>query len=524
MSLTSTIFVIFVALIAVIYYIVPEKRRWLVLLCASYLFYAYASVRAFLYLVPTTIEVFLFAKWIYRINARYDEKITASGAAIGKAEKKALREQCKKEKKRILALSLVLTFGVLCVLKYTNFICMNVASLVSVFVPGAHFDAISFFVPLGLSFYTFSAAGYLFDVYNNKYAAETSLPRFALFMSFFPSIIQGPINRNNSLRAEFFEKEHPFSLVNTQFALQRIFWGFLKKLVIADRAEIIVSYIFDGYVNFPWFVILFGLFMYAIELYADFSGGMDIALGVAELFGIRLAENFRQPYFATSVGDFWRRWHITLGAWMKDYVFYPFSLSKPMTNLSKKLSAKSRHLARVVPACLGNIIIFLLVGIWHGAEWHYVFWGLYQGGVIAISTLLEPLYEKLIAVFHVNVKSLGWKIFRIVRTFLIILIGYIVDEISDMSQVVGMAKQLFTVKNAHLLSNFSPNVLSIAIVLSFSAVWFAVSLYKEATGECIRQKIATFPLVIRWGLYIALVLSVPYFEAKYSAGFMYANF
>lgn len=521
MSFTSTIFVIFIALAALVYYLVPEKRRWIVLLCASYIFYAYASLRAFLYLVPTTVEVFLFAKWMQNINSRYNEKIAG---ITDKAEKKMIKAACKKEKKRVLALSLVITLGVLCVLKYTNFICINIVSVVSLFKPGAHFDAINFFIPLGLSFYTFSAAGYLFDVYNSKYEAETSLCRFALFMSYFPSIVQGPINRNNSLRAEFFEKEHPFSLENTQFALQRIFWGFLKKLIIADRAEIVVSYIFDGYKDLPWFVILFGLFMYAIELYADFAGGMDIALGVSELFGIKLPENFRQPYFATSVGDFWRRWHITLGAWMKDYIFYPFSLSKKMTELSKSLATKSRHLSRVAPACIGNIIIFLLVGIWHGAEWHYIFWGLYQGGIIAISTLLSPVYEKLISLFHINAKSKSWKVFRIIRTFLIILVGYIVDEISDLHQVTGMTKQLFSFANFALISNFNPDTLSIAIVLMFTALWFAVSVYKESTGGSIREKIATFPLLLRWCIYIALVLSVPYFEAKYSAGFMYANF
>ncbi len=521
MNLTSTIFALFLALVTLTYYFFPQKKRWYVLLVSSYIFYAYASVKAFLYLVPTTVEVFLFARWMQNINNRYNEKLKA---VTDKGEKKELKAACKTEKKKVLTLSLIITIGILCVLKYTNFICENAASIINIFKTGFHFSTINFFVPLGLSFYTFSAAGYLFDIYNSKYEAEKSFPKFALFISYFPSIIQGPINRNNLLRSELFEKEHNFSLTNTQFALQRILWGFLKKLIIADRAEIVVSYIFDSYAMLPWFTVLFGLFMYAIELYADFAGGMDIALGVSELFGVKLQENFRQPYFASSVGDFWRRWHITLGAWMKDYIFYPFSLSKPMTNLSKWLSVKSRHLSRVVPACLGNILIFLIVGIWHGAQWHFIFWGLYQGLIIAISTLLEPLYQRLIAFFHVNVKSPGWKIFRIIRTFLIILLGYIVDEISDMKDVVGMTKQLFSFTNFSLIKNFAPDTLSIVIVLAFTAVWFIISLYKEKTGLSIREKIASFPLVIRWTLYIALILCVPYFEAKYSAGFMYANF
>lgn len=521
MNFTSTIFVLFVAIVAFVYYVVPRRMQCLVLLAASYIFYAYASLKAFAYLVPTTIEVFLCALWMQRIANKYADRLSG---VTDKSERKRIRSACNAEKKRVLVFSLVVTIGILCVLKYTNFIRLNFAIAASALGYPVHFSAVNFFIPLGLSFYTFSAAGYLFDIYNGKYIAEKSLARFALFMSYFPSIVQGPINRNDALRVELFEKEHEFSLRDSQFAVQRILCGFLKKLVIADRAELVVSSVFDGYQNLPWFSVLFGLFMYSIELYADFAGGMDIALGISELFGVKLPENFRQPYFATSVGDFWRRWHITLGGWMKDYVFYPFCLSKLMTALSKKLAKKSRHLSKVVPACIGNILIFLLVGIWHGAEWHYIFWGLYQGGIIAFSVLMEPVYCKMTAFLHINTKSGAWKAFRILRTFFIILVGYILDEISDLTDVRGMALQLFDFSNFALVSNFHPDMLSVAIVLAFSAVWFVASLYKERTECSVRQKVASFPLVVRWAIYIALILSVPYFEAKYSAGFMYANF
>ena len=525
MQFTSTLFIIFIFVVTLVYYIIPEKKRWIVLLCASYLFYASFSLTGFLYLVPSTIAVFIFAKWLDAIQKKYNvilETIT------DKTEKKEIKAKCKHEKKKVLTFALIITLGILCVLKYTNFIFENINIVSSVFFnkPKKLFRFINFFVPLGLSFYTFSAVGYLFDIYNNKYESETSLPKFALFMSWFPSIVQGPINRNNQLRKEFFEKEHLFSLQNTQFALQRIFWGFLKKLVIADRADQVVTYIFGSYDSLPWFIILFGLFMYAIELYADFAGGMDIAVGVSELFGISIPENFRQPYFATSVSDFWRRWHITLGLWMKDYVFYPFSLSKNMMNLSKKLAEKNKYLARIVPACLGNILIFLLVGIWHGAEWHYIFWGLYQGLIISFSMALEPVFKKINAILHINDKAFYWHVFRIIRTFLIILVGYILDEISDVKQMFGMVKQLFSFWNSNLISNFSYSgfgKLTIVVVLLFSAVWFVVSVQKEC-GKDVRLQISKLPLVIRWGIYLALILSIPFFQASDSIGFMYANF
>lgn len=523
MSFTSTIFILFIAAFVLLYYIFPQKKRWWVLLGASYVFYISFSVKALAYLIPTTVAVFLFAKWMSSIQQKFDLKLAG---ITDKAQKKEIKAQCKSQKKKVLTLSLIFTIGILCVLKYTNFICINAASLASVFKPGTHFDAINFFVPLGLSFYTFSAASYLFDVYNNKYKAETNFGKMALFMSYFPSIIQGPINRYNQLNHEFFEKDHNFDLTQIQFGIQRVLWGFLKKLVIADRADQVVTYIFGSYESLPSFIILFGLFFYAIELYADFAGGMDIALGVSELFGVKLPENFRQPYFATSVGDFWRRWHITLGAWMKDYIFYPFSLSPSMTNLSKKLMAKSKQLSRVLPACLGNLLIFLIVGFWHGAEWHFIFWGLYQGIIIAVSTLLEPLYPKWKSFLHINDKSFGWKVFMILRTFFIILVGYIVDEIADMHAVVGMTKQLFDFTNFNLISNFSCQgfgVLTIIVVLVFSAIWFFVSVLKEK-GIDVRVKIASLNLPVRWMIYLALILSTPFFQASDSIGFMYANF
>jgi D-alanyl-lipoteichoic acid acyltransferase DltB (MBOAT superfamily) len=195
-------------------------------------------------------------------------------------------------------------------------------------------------------------------------------------------------------------------------------------------------------------------------------------------------------------------------------------------NLSKKLGEKSKYLARIVPACIGNVLIFLIVGIWHGAEWHFIFWGLYQGLIIAFSTIMEPFFKKINVFLHVDEKALYWKIFRIIRTFLIILIGYILDEISDLHQMLGMTKQLFSFTNGNLIENFSYDgfgILTILVVFLFSAIWFIVSIMKER-GIDVRKKIAAFPLFLRWGIYLALILSTPFFQASDALGFMYANF
>lgn len=524
MAFTSFGFIIFVSAAGLLYYLLPKRFQWTVLLLASYAFYAIANPKGLLYIGGTTIVTFLIARSMQRIQDAGDQKTLG---IADKAEKKEARSRTKKSKKAVCAVGIAFCFGILAFLKYTNFIIAELSPLLQRLSPGRQISMLDLFVPMGLSFYTFSVAGYLFDIYYGKYRAEENIFHYALFISYFPTLVQGPISRENTLRHEFFEKEHKFSLTETEFAILRILWGFLKKLVIADRASQVSKYIFENYESQAWFIVLFGLFMYSVELYADFSGGMDVALGVSELFGIKLSENFRQPYFATSVADFWRRWHITLGQWMKDYVFYPFSLSRGMQKLGKSISAKSKYLGRTVPMCIGNLLVFFLVGLWHGAEWHFILYGMFHGGIIAFSILMERAYKISADALHINRTSKAWKIWQIARTFLIINLGCLLDEVRNLGQSLGMAKQLFDFSNFRLIENFSTksfDKFTIGISLFFFACVFFVSLYKENKKGSVRERIASLPLVIRWGLYLALIFSIPAFQASDTIGFMYAKF
>lgn len=304
----------------------------------------------------------------------------------------------------------------------------------------------SLFVPLGLSFYTFSAAGYLIDVYNTKYRAETKVLRLLLCISYFPSIVHGTINRFDDLRHEFFGKDkEDVTLWDAGFAAQRILWGMIKKHVVADRAAQMVRYIFGEYERLPWFAVEAGLVLYSVQLYADFAGGIDVALGASELLGVRLKENFRRPCFSTSIAEFWRRWHITLGTWMKDYVFYPLSLSKGMGYLSNAIPNK--YLMRCVPASLANIAVFLIVGLRHGSQRHFAVYGLFHGSVIVFSVMAPPLYDKLIAFFYINVKSVSWRVWQIVHTFSLVTLAGLTDDATDIKQSAGMARALFDITN-----------------------------------------------------------------------------
>lgn len=205
-------------------------------------------------------------------------------------------------------------FGLLGVLKYTNFIVQNIDQLFH-----TDFGPFHLLLPIGLSFYTFQSAGYILDVYWNRCEPEKNVFRFALFVSFFPQILQGPIGRFDRLTKTLYA-EHEFDWQRIERGVQRIIWGFFKKMLIADTAAVFVDAIFNQYQTYNGIAIL-GVLAYSAQLYADFSGGVDVVIGVAELFGVEMDENFKRPYFAVSITDFWHRWHITLGTWMKDYVF-----------------------------------------------------------------------------------------------------------------------------------------------------------------------------------------------------------
>lgn len=520
MSFVSTGFVFFCALAVLIYYIVPQKAKWIVLLTASYIFYALNNFKAIIFIFSSTLASYICSLCISKIADKYDVILKT---IEDKAERKKLKAKCKSKKKVIAAIGLIFCIGILVIIKYTNFFILNINALLSktARIPGVHI-----ILPLGISFYTFQIASYIFDVYNGKYKAEKNFFHYALYVSWFPSILQGPISRYNELKNQFFEEEHHFDITACQFAIQRILWGFLKKLVIADRAAEVVTYIFSEYENLPWYITFTGLLFYSIKLYADFSGGMDVVLGVSELVGIRLSENFRQPFFSQTISEFWRRWHITLGTWMKDYVFYPFSLSKFASNLGFKISKINKYAGKIVPMCLANLLVFFIVGIWHGAEWHFIFYGLYNGLLIVLGIVFKPVFEKLIVILHIDVKKAWYKAFRILRTFLLVNIGWVFDEVTDLKMSFSMLKQLFSFNTNSLIQNWKFDTfseLTIYTVIFFCMIWFVISILKERNID-VRKKIASFSLPLRWIIYLALVLCVPFFQAANMAGFIYAQF
>lgn len=519
-------FVLFLIILFILYYSsnkIIKERQWIILLIGNLIFYSWTGYFNFVYILITGISTYLGALFCSQLSQNCKKEIKEKG--LNKEEKKLLKTKVLSKKRVILYTTLLLNFGILGYLKYFNEIL-------------AWFKIPSFnnlILPLGISFYTFQSIGYLLDVYNEKYIAERNIFKYFHFISFFPQLIQGPINRFDMLKETLYES-HSFDIDNIKKALFRVAFGMLKKYAIANTFADTISYVLDSPTEeTPGMFIVMGILLYSIQQYADFSGGIDMVLGIAQLFGIKMAENFRQPYFATSLSDFWRRWHISLGAWMRDYVFYPFALTKPMQNFSKIVAKHGgKHLGKTLPACVANILVFFLVGIWHGAQIHYILWGLYNGIIIALSDLFSPIYDRIIG-NKINKQNKFYYIIQIVLTFIIVNIGWYFDRIEKYSDIILCFKNTifkFSLKDFlvffhTILSGDNQTMGKVTFLGAIIAIIFVFvsSIFKE-NGKEIYSVIKSRNIIIRWSIYFIIIFLI-LFSFTYTTingGFIYANF
>lgn len=529
MSFTTLHFFLFLAMGVLIYYLLPKKLQWVWLLVLSYLYYFTFSIKTSVFLIFTTVVTYTGGILLTRMNESSKAYLAANKETLDRAAKKAYKEKVKKNKRRVVVAMLLLCFGLLGVVKYLNFVIENIDALVLAVGHGQYFEPVNIILPLGISFYTFQSISYIIDVYQGKYSAEKNIFKYALFVSFFPQLLQGPIGRFDRLAHQLYEGRS-FSLKAAEFGLQRILWGCFKKMVLADRVAGFVTTVFGNYTEYGGWYNLVAVLLYCVQLYADFSGGIDIVIGTAEIFGIRMDENFRQPFFSKSIGEFWRRWHITLGAWMKDYIFYPFSLSKQMNSFGKWCKKHiGGHAGKAMPICLANLLIFFVVGIWHGAAWKYIAYGMYNGIIIAVSSLLEPLYAKGFEKTKIHKESKAWTVVQIIRTFILVNIGWYFDMAVSFSAALVMMKETFTKMS---MSQFTGTAFlelgmgrrDFLIVLAGCIIIFIVSLLKER-GVAVREAIAAKPLIVRWAVWYAFIVIIFIFAyTGDGSAFIYANF
>lgn len=444
MSYFSIEFLVFAIILLISYFAYPKSKQWICLLLFSYAFYLFFSIKLTVFLLITTYSIYLAARVMDKKNSWASKEIKKNKGVWTREERKSFKDSVNRKNRMTVFVVLLVNFGILAFFKF-----YGVASETFNSASGeVILPKLDLILPLGISFYTFQAVGYLIDVYRGAVNAEKNLAKFALFLSFFPQILQGPISTYSQLAHQLYEP-HSLSFKNFKHGSELILWGVFKKLVIADRAWATLSMFMEDVYSYNGTIVTFMVLLYALQLYADFSAGIDISRGIAQIFGIDMIDNFRRPYFAVSLGDYWRRWHISLGAWMKNYVFYSISLSKGAANVSKKLkntgfgrTSFGSHVSKVLPSAFASLVIFLIVGVWHGAGWKFVVYGVWNGVIMMMSTILAPIYKNTNRLLHINEEAFWFRLFRIARTFLLVYIGYVLDVAPNMRGAAAMFKSM----------------------------------------------------------------------------------
>lgn len=527
MNFISLAFLAFLALTAAVYFLVPLRGRWIVLAAASALFYLWAGWESFLFLLAVVAATYGAGVLIGHVDEKTEAWVSAA-PELTKEQKRERKRRDGKKKKAICAAAVVLCIGALAAVKYLGLLLDMAGRLAQLFGLQAFSATVAFLVPVGLSFYLFQGVGYVVDVYRGVCRAERNPLKYFLFLAYFPHLLQGPIERYNDLAPQLF-CGHAFDAGEAKEGLQRILIGFLKKVALADALAVCTGNILQNYTAEGTMVFVL-LVLYAVQLYADFSGFMDIALGVSRLFGIRLQENFDKPYLSRSIAEFWRRWHITLGSWFRDYVYYPVIGSKLGHALAKKKSKRANTFLTV----LALLAVWCCMGLWHGAAWTYLIYGLYHGGLIILSVLAEPLFKKCRSALHIDANAFLYRAFCVARTFLLVCFGYVFFIAGDFSSAGGMIASLFTSFDLQVLWNgtLADAGLSAATLLQAVLVilllFLAGNVFVPRRRKCLYTsgEMALYKNTVSVNLLFCVVLAwiLLYSAGDYTSMFVYFQF
>ena len=413
MLFNSIDFLIFLPIVLVIYYIIPMKYKHIWLLISSYYFYMCWNAKYVLLIFVSTVITYLSGILIDKV-----EKTWPDVNDIGKY------------KKLILALSFVSNLGILFYFKYINFtldIVTRVLSKMNISMNVPVFDVI---LPVGISFYTFQALSYSVDVYRGEVAPEHDFFRYALFVSFFPQLVAGPIERSKNLLTQLREPRK-FDFGYAFDGILLMLWGFFLKIVLADRIAIFVDTVYGDCEHYQGIYLIVATVLFAVQIYCDFSGYSSIAMGTAKLLGIELMDNFNAPYLSTSVADFWRRWHISLTSWFKDYLYIPLGGSKK----------------GILRKYLNKMIVFMLSGLWHGAQLTFVVWGAINGLYQVIGEVLMPIRKKVSDIIGINRNSEGVYALSVLATFALVDFTWIFFRADSLGRAIYIIKSILNTEN-----------------------------------------------------------------------------
>lgn len=481
---SSTFFLLWIVGVA-LFYTVFRKFQWPLLLCISIALYTVSIQRFPIVLIVVSLLTYLSSVFIHRHKGKSDTT-----------------------DKRLKVLKNVIVISCIVILAVGR--------------------TTSWFEVLGNSYFTLKAIGYLIDCerYEGEDYYEKNIFFYIFYLIYFPSVAQGPFNRYRDFRQQFKSDPVSFDYVRFMHGIQRFLWGAIKKLVIIPRLNDISTFAYSDIVDKSGITLLIGLIAYALYFYIDFSSYMDMMIGVSETFGIGIPENFRQPFFSTSISEFWRRWHITLGGWFKDYIMMPFIQSKAGRGLKDRFKKYGREAARNVPLVIGTLLVWVATGLWHGTGINYILWGMYYCIIIASSLILEQKYRAVKKKLKINDKVWGYKLFGIIRTCFLVLIANLIlvtEQLQDIPIVLGktVGRGFFngTMISIENLGWIRQDAIVLCAILGL-LLW--VSILKER-GKDVLLCIDRIILPVRWVVYYLMIFVVLYF-GRYGVGYDTSNF
>ena len=484
MLFNSLEFLMFLPIVTLIYFLIPHKYRWALLLFSSYYFYMCWKPQYIILIMLSTAVVYF------------------AGIKIEDSEEQ-------KQKKKYLIISLVINLVILFLFKYFNFFNHSLERIFTTFNLRYNVPNFSLMLPVGISFYTFQALSYAIDVYKGQIKAERHFGIFALYVSFFPQLVAGPIERSDRLLPQFY-KVHKFDYDRMTDGLKIIAWGFFKKVVIADRVATLVNTVYNNPYNYSGYPLILATVFFAFQIYCDFSGYSDIAVGCAKIMGFNLMNNFESPYFAKSIGEFWRTWHISLSTWFRDYVYIPMGGNRTS-------SAKwYRNL----------LATFLLSGLWHGANWTFVVWGLIHGMYQVISKLTENVREKFISLTHLDKLPILHKEIQVLITFCLVCFAWIFFRANSMREAIYIVTNLFKGLN---VSDMKVKILNLGLnkselIISLVSIFILAIVDFRGKRENILRNLSRKPVIIRWATYYLLIVSILIFGVYGYKEFIYFQF
>jgi len=480
MLFNSYSFLIFFPAVVLIYFVVPKKIRYIWLLIASYYFYMSWDPKFAIFLGTSTLITYL------------------GGLFLGATEKSQLKFKLGL-KKAIVAVCFTANLGILFYFKYFDFFIDSLNKLLSHFQIQAVNQPFDIILPVGISFYTFQALSYTADIYRGKMDPEKNPLRYALFVSFFPQIISGPIERAPHLlkQMQTMDKLVLWNYENVSRGFTLMLWGYFQKMVIADRIAILVNTVFDNYYMYGSVELFVAAVGFALQIYCDFASYSNIAIGAAKIMGFDIMDNFNTPYFSTSVSDFWKRWHISLSSWFRDYLYIP---------LGGNRCSKPRQYFNIM-------VTFLVSGLWHGASWNYIIWGGLNGVYQIVGKITRPLKDKLNIKLHTRTESFSYKFGQALITFLLVDLTWIFFRLDNMADGIYYCKRIFTkfdpwsLFNGNIytlgLERFEFNILMVCLF-----VLLLVDLVKAIKNERIDVFLGKQCLWFRWSALFFLLFTI----------------